>query len=117
NFKYNLLVRKTIEGIIETYQGDREGDDFKAFITYAKRVFFANGIHHHYSNDKFIPGFSSDYFALLIEGTDPSSLPLNEGETAAGLAERLTPVLLDPLLYAKKVDQSEGIDMIAASAN
>lgn len=117
NFKYNLLVRKTIEGIIETYQGDREGDDFKAFITYAKRVFFANGIHHHYSNDKFIPGFSSDYFALLIEGSDPSSLPLNEGETAAGLAEMLTPVLFDPLLYAKKVDQSEGIDMIAASAN
>ena len=117
NFKYNLLVRKTIEGIIETYQGDREGDDFKAFITYAKRVFFANGIHHHYSNDKFIPGFSSDYFALLIEGSDPSILPLNEGETAAGLAEMLTPVLFDPLLYAKKVDQSEGIDMIAASAN
>ena len=117
NFKYNLLVRKTIEGIIETYQGDREGDDFKAFITYAKRVFFANGIHHHYSNDKFIPGFSSDYFALLIEGSDPSSLPLNEGETAAGLAEMLTPVLFDPVLYAKKVDQSEGIDMIAASAN
>lgn len=117
NFKYNLLVRKTIEGIIETYQGDREVDDFKAFITYAKRVFFANGIHHHYSNDKFIPGFSSDYFALLLEGSDPSSLPLSEGETAAGLAEMLTPVLFDPVLYAKKVDQSEGIDMITASAN
>lgn len=117
NFKYNLLVRKTIEGIIETYQGNREVDDFKAFITYAKRVFFANGIHHHYSNDKFIPGFSSDYFALLLEGSDPSSLPLSEGETAAGLAEMLTPVLFDPVLYAKKVDQSEGIDMITASAN
>jgi dipeptidyl-peptidase III len=70
NFKYNMLIRKTIEAIIDTYDGDgdrdKESADYKAFITYAKRVFFANGIHHHYSNDKFVPGFSADYFARLV---------------------------------------------------
>ena len=117
NFKYNLAIRKTIEAIIDTYNGDRESDDYKAFITYAKRVFFANGIHHHYSNDKFVPGFSSDYFASLIRGSDVSRLPLKEGQSADQLTEVLTPILFDPSLYAKKVDQSEGTDMITASAN
>jgi len=117
NFRYNLVIRKTIEAIIDTYNGDRESADYKAFITYAKRVFFANGIHHHYSNDKFVPGFSSEYFAQLVNGSDASRLPLKEGQGAAQLAEMLTPLLFDPSLYAKKVDQSEGTDMIATSAN
>ncbi len=117
NFKYNLLIRKTIEAIIDSYSGDREAEDYKLFITYAKRVFFANGIHHHYSGDKFVPGFSQEYFALLVDGSDHDLLPLVEGETAADLIARLTPVLFDPDLYARKVDQSEGIDMITASAN
>jgi dipeptidyl-peptidase-3 len=117
NFKYNLVIRKTIETIIDTYNGDLESDDYKAFITYAKRVFFANGIHHHYSNDKFVPGFSPDYFVRLVDGSDASRLPLKEGQTSAQLAEMLTPILFDPSLYAKKVDQSEGTDMITASAN
>ncbi len=76
NFKYNLLVRKTIEGIIATYNGDKESNDYKAFITYAKRVFFANGIHHHYSNDKFMPGFSAEYLAALINGSDEAAFHL-----------------------------------------
>lgn len=117
NFKYNLVIRKTIEAIIDTYTGDRESADYKAFITYAKRVFFANGIHHHYSNDKFVPGFSADYFARLVTGSDAARLPLKEGQSAADLAAMLTPVLFDPALYAKRVDQSDGIDMITASAN
>ncbi len=117
NFKYNLVVRKTIEAIYDTYGGDRESADYRAFITYAKRVFFANGIHHHYSNDKFVPGFTAEYFAQLVKGSDPDMLPLREGQDAAALIEFLTPVLFDPSLYAKKVDQSEGTDMIKASAN
>lgn len=117
NFRYNLAIRKTIEAIIDTYKGDRESADYKAFITYAKRVFFANGIHHHYSNDKFVPGFPADYFAQLINGSDVARLPLKEGQNAAQLTEMLTPIMFDPSLYAKKVDQSEGADMIAASAN
>ena len=66
NFKYNLVIRRTIEAIIDSYSGDRETEEYKAFITYAKRVFFANGIHHHYSNDKFVPGFSKEYFDALV---------------------------------------------------
>jgi len=117
NFKYNLIIRKTIEAIIDSYGGDRDTDEFKLFITYAKRVFFANGIHHHYSNDKFVPGFSHDYFAALVNGSDAALLPLPEGVTAADLVSRLTPILFDPQIYARKVDQSEGTDMITASAN
>lgn len=117
NFRYNLLIRKTIEAIIDTYTGDRESADYKAFLTYAKRVFFANGIHHHYSNDKFVPGFSSDYFAALVSGSDAARLPLKEGQSVTDLTAMLTPVLFDPALYAKRVDQSDGIDMITASAN
>ncbi|MGE5348809.1 MAG: dipeptidyl-peptidase 3 family protein, partial [Actinomycetota bacterium] len=117
NFRYNMAIRKTIEAIIDTYNGDRESTDYKAFITYAKRVFFANGIHHHYSNDKFVPGFSADYFAQLVNGSDAARLPLKEGQTATDLTALLIPVLFDPSLYAKKVDQSEGTDMITASAN
>ncbi|NLE34881.1 MAG: dihydrofolate reductase [Bacteroidales bacterium] len=117
NFKYNMLIRKTIEAIIDTYGGDRESDEYRAFITYAKRIFFANGIHHHYSNDKFVPGFSADYLAQLIGGSDAARLPLAEGQSVEELAGFLSPILFDPVLYAKKVDQSEGTDMITASAN
>ncbi|MDD3736294.1 MAG: dihydrofolate reductase, partial [Bacteroidales bacterium] len=117
NFKYNLLIRKTIEAIIDTYGGDRESDEYRAFITYAKRVFFANGIHHHYSNDKFVPGFSEDYFAQLVSGSDVARLPLAGDQTVDELTSFLTPILFDPVLYAKKVDQTEGTDMITSSAN
>ncbi|MCU0377520.1 MAG: dipeptidyl peptidase 3 [Bacteroidales bacterium] len=117
NFRYNLVIRKTIEAVTGTYSGDRESDEFKAFITYAKRVFFANGIHHHYSNDKFVPGFSPEYFASIVQYSDHSLLPLKEGQTPDDLLAFLTPVLFDPDIFAKKVDQSDGVDMIASSAN
>ena len=67
NFKYNLVIRKTIEAIIASYGGDKQAKEYSSFITWAKRVFFANGIHHHYSNDKFVPGFSEEYFATLVK--------------------------------------------------
>jgi len=117
NFRYNLVIRKTIEAIIASYGGDREAEEYKSFITYAKRVFFANGIHHHYSGDKFAPGFSQDYFSALVSGSDPVLLPLRDGETAGDLIALLTPVLFDQELYARRVDQSAGADMIVASAN
>lgn len=117
NFKYNLIIRKTIEAIISSYSGDRETAEFKAFLTYARRVFFANGIHHHYSNDKFIPGFSGAYLAELISKSDESLLPLKDGMTASGLTEFLTPVMFDQNIWQKRTDQREGIDMIVASSN
>ena len=72
NFRYNLLIRKTLEAIIETYSGDKNSEEYKAFLVYAKRVFFANGIHHHYSSDKFKPGFSKEYLLTLLYGSDLS---------------------------------------------
>ncbi len=117
NFRYNIIVRKTLEGIIESYSGDKNTDEYKAFLTYAKRVFFSNGIHHHYSSDKFKPGFSSEYFAVLLNSSDKSKLPMEPGLTIDIFTKFLTPVLFDETLYAKKVDQREGVDMVAASAS
>jgi dipeptidyl-peptidase III len=116
NFKYNLLIRKTIEGILSTYNGNKDCEDYKAFVNYAKVVFFANGIHHHYSNDKFIPGFSSEYFASLINGSDASSLPLSERQNVSDLISKLTPIIFDHNLYAKKINSAQGCDIIASSA-
>ncbi|MBE0668775.1 MAG: dihydrofolate reductase, partial [Bacteroidales bacterium] len=117
NVKFNLIIRKTIEAIIDSYSGDRESDEFKAFITYAKRIFFSNGIHHHYSNDKFDPGFPAEYFARLIAGSNGSLFPLKEEFSTDALVAKLTPLLFDPLIYPRRVDQSAGTDMITASAN
>ncbi|HEX2968975.1 MAG TPA: dihydrofolate reductase [Bacteroidales bacterium] len=116
NFRYNLLIRKTLEGIIGSYSGDKETDSYKSFIKYAKKVFFANGIHHHYSSDKFIPEFSEDFFTELILKSDPGKLPLSKNQTQQDLAEMLTPVLFDSTLFPKKVNQSNGIDMVSGSA-
>jgi len=117
NFKYNLTIRKTIEAVINSYNGDKHAADFTLFMTWARRVFFANGIHHHYSNDKFVPGFSEDYFANLVNGSDPSLLPLREGQQAGNLIAMLSPVIFDPLQFPRKVNQSDGADLITSSAN
>ena len=117
NFKYNLRIRKTFEAIIQSYSGDKESADYKSFLVYAKRVFFANGIHHHYSNDKFKPGFPEPFLADLIKGSDPDLLPLAGKETPEALISLLTPVIFNENLYAKKIEQKEGADMVAESAS
>ena len=76
NCKYNLMVRKTLENIIETYNGDRNTEDYKKFLVYTKRVFFSNGIHHHYSTDKIKPEFTKEYFNELIKNSDNSKFIL-----------------------------------------
>lgn len=114
NFKYNLTVRKTIEAVIESYQGDRECADFQNFMVYAKRVFFSNGIHHHYAEDKFFPEVSETYFADLVRGCDATLLPLNEGESIDDFIAFLTPVVFDRELY--KIRRSSEEDIIANSA-
>ncbi len=116
NFRHNLLIRKTIEGILESYSGDKSTDDYKAFEKYAKKVFFANGIHHHYSSDKFNPEFSEDYFSVLITNSDSTQLPLARNQSPEELAELLTPVLFDETLFPRKVEQRAGKDMVAESA-
>ncbi|MBG0859588.1 MAG: dihydrofolate reductase [Bacteroidales bacterium] len=116
NFKYNLLIRKTIETIIKTYEGDKETPEYKSFLVYAKRTFFANGIHHHYSNDKFKPGFSESYFAQLAKGSDQAALPLEKGQTADQLITLISPIIFDDKLFTTRMEQSEGSDMVAESA-
>ncbi|OFX88107.1 MAG: dihydrofolate reductase [Bacteroidetes bacterium GWF2_33_16] len=117
NFKYNLLVRKTLDAIVSTYTGERTTDDFISFMNYTKKVWFSNGIHHHYSTDKFTPGFSSEYFKQLILNSDTSKLPLNTDQKVEQFLTFITPILFDPNLYAKKVASEKGTDIISASAS
>ena len=109
NFKYNLTVRKTVEAILNSYSGERENADFENFVVYAKRIFFSNGIHHHYAEDKFFPEVSEQYFADLIKNSDQSLLPLKDGETVEEFIEFLTPVVFDRELYKKRRSSEEDI--------
>ncbi len=114
--KHNLRVRKTLECILNTYKGDKNTDDYKKFITYSQRFFFANGIHHHYSSAKMIPEFSFDYFKQLIGQSDQAQLPLG-GMKADDFESMLKPVMWDPAVEGKEVDLSAGVDVVKASAN
>lgn len=117
NFRYNLLIRKTLEAVIDTYPDDKNSDEYKEFLVYAKRVFFANGIHHHYSSDKFRPGFQQSYFESLVKGSEQSELPLSKEMNADQLLSIITPVIFDETIFCKKVDQREGTDMVTESAS
>ncbi|MCX6243997.1 MAG: dihydrofolate reductase [Bacteroidetes bacterium] len=116
NCKYNLLIRKTLEAIYTGYNGDRTVDDFKKFTVYLKRVWFSNGIHHHYSTDKFFPEISKEYFASLVEGTDPKLLPLKQSQSVADFTNEITPLIFDPFIAPKRVNQNPDVDMVAGSA-
>ena len=114
-FKHNLAIRKTLEGIIHNYKGDKSADEFQKLLVYAKRVFFSNGIHHHYSNSKFIPEFSREFFARVIESTPEKALPL-EGKSKAEFTRSITPVMFDAKVAPKLVDLSPDVDNVKASA-
>ncbi len=117
NCRYNLRVRRTLEAIYLHYAGDRTTDDFRAFEVYLKRVWFANGIHHHYAEDKFVPGFSEAFFEEAVRALPVGELPLAEGETVETLLATLRPVIFDPNVLPKRTVQSGDRDWIAASAN
>lgn len=116
NGKYNLPVRRLLEAVYVAYKGPRDTDEFRAFEVYLKRVWFANGIHHHYSCDKFVPGFTPDYLRSLVESLPADALPLAEGETCTKLCNRLFPVIFDPEVVPKRVNQADGEDLILTSA-
>ena len=116
NGKYNLPVRRLLEAVYVVYKGPRDTDEFRAFEVYLKRVWFANGIHHHYSCDKFVPGFTPDYLRSLVESLPADALPLAEGETCTKLCNRLFPVIFDPEVMPKRVNQADGEDLILTSA-
>ena len=115
-YKHNLTIRKTIEAIFESYKGDKNSDEFKQFETYAKRVFFSNGIHHHYSSLKFVPECNFNFFSDLVKASDEKLLPLN-GKTVDEFLEKIRPIIFDEKLENKIVDLASGIDNIKASAN
>ena len=115
-YQHNLAVRKTIEAILQSYRGERTGADWDAFIVYAKQVFFANGIHHHYASAKILPGFPEGYLAALLDNSDAARLPL-EGKSVSEFTKVLTPILFDPKLDAKTVNLDAGIDNVKGSAN
>lgn len=117
NCRYNLPVRRTLEAIYTGYEGDRKDPQFQALETYLKRVWFANGIHHHYAEDKFVPGFTSDFFRQCVSGVEPSRLPLRKGQTVEQFVEEITPVLFDPSVLPKRTVQSGDRDWVLASAN
>ena len=116
NFKYNLLVRKTLDAIVTTYNGDKTSEDYSNFMTYTKKVWFSSGIHHHYSTDKFIPNFTENYLKSLIQNSDLKELPLKENQTIEEFLGFITPIMFDPDLYAKKVASEKGTDVVANSA-
>ncbi|MCD4729807.1 MAG: dipeptidyl peptidase 3 [Bacteroidales bacterium] len=116
NYKYNLKIRKTLEQIYLKYQGDRETEDFKNFVVYLKRVWFSNGIHHHYSTDKFSPDFMPEYFSELILNSEGAEFPLDIGETVDELALQLTSIMFDPDVAPKRISLDTEKDMIKASA-
>ncbi len=116
NNKYNLSLRRTLEAVYTNYRGDRHSEEFAAFIRYLKQVWMGNGMHHHYSSDKFVPQFSPDFFAEAIRSTDPAFLPLAEGQSSEELISMLTPIVFDPAVFPKRVNQAEGSDLLLTSA-
>ena len=117
NGRYNLVIRRTLEAVYQYGTVDKSSADYQAFEVYLKRVWFANGIHHHYGEDKFIPGFSEAFFDASVRSVDASLLPLKVGETVDTLLARLKPVIFDPTVMPKRTVQSGDTDWIQASAN
>ena len=114
--KYNLRIRKTLETVYLHYEGDRECEEFKAFEVYLKRIWFASGIHHHYGCEKFKPGFSEEYFYHLLENIGEELLPIKRGETKEDLMRQLESILFDPVVMPKRVNQTDGEDLVQTSA-
>ena len=116
NFKHNLFIRRALENIYKTYPGDRKSEEWQQFVVYLKKVWFSNGIHHHYSMDKFVPDISEEYFKTLIKGSEFSGFP-GDFNLTDELADEIVPLIFDKNIASKRVVQDEGVDMIEASAN
>lgn len=117
NGKYNLIIRQMLETVYTDYQGDRTDSNFVNMEVYLKRVWFSNGIHHHYAADKFVPGFTPEFFKAALQSVDQKKLPLAEGETLDQLCEEVFPVIFNPEIMKKRVNQADGEDLILTSAS
>ena len=116
NGKYNLTIRRMLEAVYTGYKGDKNTPDFKAMEVYLKRVWFSNGIHHHYGSEKFVPGFTPEFFRQALLSVDAATLPLAEGQTVEQLCEEVFPVIFDPTVMPKRVNQAAGEDLVLTSA-
>ncbi len=114
--RYNLTIRRVCEGVYENYMGDKSPDEWKAFEEYLKQIWMANGIHHHYSEDKITPRFSEDYFVSLVKSVDPGRMPFRDGMAADETLEEIVPVMFDPAVMPKRMSQTAGTDIVATSA-
>ncbi len=117
NGKYNLTIRRMLEVLYMDYQGDKQDADYVNMVTYLKRVWFSNGIHHHYGSEKFIPGFTPEFLKKALSSVDASRLPLAEGQTVEQLFDELSPVIFDPKVMPKRVNQADGEDLVLTSAS
>ncbi|MCB9754278.1 MAG: dihydrofolate reductase [Myxococcales bacterium] len=115
-YKHNLVIRRTLEAIYRTYKGDKTSASFRQLHEYLKLVWFARGIHHDYSSQKYTPGFTAEFFAEAARQSDASALPLQEGEDVEALIAKLTPILFDPAVDAKRVNRGDGVDQVQGSA-
>lgn len=116
NGKYNLVIRRTLEAIYLNYKGDKESEEFAKMTTYLKRVWFSNGIHHHYGSEKFTPEFTLEFFKAAMLSIDPALLPLEKKQTAEQLFNEIAPVIFDPNVMPKRVNQADGEDLLLTSA-
>lgn len=116
NGRYNLRIRRMLETVYTDYKGDRQSNDFLALTTYLKRVWFSNGIHHHYGSEKFAPGFSPVFFRQALKSADESKLPLQPGQTVDGLCDEVFPVIFDPAVMPVRVNKADGQDLLLTSA-
>lgn len=116
NYKYNLTIRRTLEAIVNNYSGESSGKDWDNFLVYTKRVWFSNGIHHHYSNKKILPDITKKYFTSLVKYSDSKLLPLSNGESVDNFLKRITPIIFDPKVAPEMVTFNSNVDVIKNSA-
>lgn len=116
NGKYNLQIRKLLEAVYVSYSGDRNSPDFQGLEVYLKRVWFSSGIYHHYACDKFVPAFSPEFLRECIAQVDVAGLPLKDGESVQDMCDKLFPVIFDPKVMPKRVNQADGEDLVMTSA-
>lgn len=116
NGKHNLQIRKLLEAVYVSYSGDRNNPEFQGLEVYLKRVWFSSGIYHHYACDKFVPAFSPEFLRECIEQVDVVSLPLKDGESVQAMCDKLFPVMFDPKVMPKRVNQADGEDLVMTSA-
>ena len=114
--RYNLRIRKTLETVYTDLRIDHETDEFRALELYLKRLWFSNGIYHHYGTEKFIPDFNEEYLRCVLHQVDARRLPLGSGQTVDGLCDELFPVIFDPTVLPKRVNKADGADLVATSA-